>query len=162
MRKYIALSSFLIVLAHCASAQSITCTADSSSHSNKQYLIHGCLRDERGNPVVNSNVVVLKKRSTDIIRDLTDFDGLYHIKITGDSAERCSVRFSYLGNDITITDVPLLADSIEVNAKINTRSSQVYYVQYSCSFTKGWQPLIDPEYPGGHISHSAEMLPKGW
>jgi hypothetical protein len=77
--------------------------------------IKGTLTDEKGNPIVNANVLV-SEGGMQKGRDLTDFDGHYSVKPLGGG--RYDVKFSYLGKELTITNVVLAGDqTLTVNAR---------------------------------------------
>lgn len=125
-------------------------------YSGGSSAIKGLLRDERGNPIVNANVTVTE---SGIIkgRDLTDFDGNYTIRPL--NGGRYDVRFSYLGRDLTITNVVLAADQVvTVNGKLSTVNEALkggVVVHATRLYTA---PIIDPENPGGRQVRTAEQI----
>lgn len=122
--------------------------------------IKGILRDERGNPIVNANVVV-SEGGIQKGRDLTDFDGNYTVRPL--NGGRYDVKFSYLGRDLTITNVVVAADQIvTVNGKLTTTNEALgkgkeAVVHATRLYTA---PIIDPENPGGRQVKTAEQIEK--
>lgn len=162
MNKYWVVSLLLLLITNYSNAQRNDSCHQSPSQT-RVFVVHGCLQDEKGNPIVNANVLVYQDGNPEPARDLTDFDGLYRIKIQGYVNSTCNVKYSYLGRNNVIENVPLATDSIVVNGRIQVeretwKGTRCYYT--CCRIT--CDPLIDPEYPGGHASHSSYMLPKGW
>jgi outer membrane receptor protein involved in Fe transport len=122
--------------------------------------IKGNLKDERGNPIVNANVVVTEG-GIQKGRDLTDFDGNYMIRPL--NGGRYDVKFSYLGRDLTITGVVVAADQIiTVNGKLTTTNEAIKGGKgVEVHAVRGYQaPIIDPENPGGRQVKTAEQIEK--
>jgi outer membrane receptor protein involved in Fe transport len=121
--------------------------------------IKGNLKDERGNPIVNAGVIVteggIMKGQT-----LTDFDGNYTVRPL--SGGRYDVKFSYLGRDLTITNVVVAADQIvTVNGKLVTTTEALKGKPVEVHAVRGYQaPIIDPENPGGRQVKTAEQIEK--
>ncbi len=124
--------------------------------------IKGNLKDEKGNPIVNANVLV-SEGGIQKGRDLTDFDGNYTIKPL--NGGRYDVKFSYLGKDLTITGVVVAADQlVTVNGKLITTNEVTQggkKIQAEVHAVRGYQaPIIDPENPGGRQVKTAEQIEK--
>ncbi len=121
--------------------------------------IKGNLTDERGNPIVNAGVVVTEGGISKG-QALTDFDGNYTVRPL--SGGRYSVKFSYLGRDLTITNVIVAADQIvTVNGKLVTTTEALKGKTVEVHATRSFQaPIIDPENPGGRQVKTADQIEK--
>ena len=107
--------------------------------------IHGTLTDENKNPIINANVTLLEGGTQkEIAREVTDFDGNYSISVPVilPAGSSMSVKFSYQGNDKTITGVPVLTESTTVNGILSIFKSYVgglSYISYG-HYTR-WQRI---------------------
>jgi hypothetical protein len=122
--------------------------------------IRGKLTDEKGNSIVNANVLV-SEGGINKGRDLTDFDGAYTVRPL--PAGRYNVKFSYLGRDLTITNVLIGRNSgALVNGRLSTtnealRGGKGVTVTAVRSYAP---PIIDMENPGGRSVKTAEQIDK--
>jgi outer membrane receptor protein involved in Fe transport len=122
--------------------------------------IKGNLVDEKGNAIVNANVLV-SEGGIPKGRDLTDFDGNYSVKPL--SGGRYDVKFSYLGRDLTITNVVLAADqTVTVNGRLSTSNEAIKGGKgVTVTAVRSYvPPIIDPENPGGRSVKTAEQIEK--
>jgi hypothetical protein len=128
--------------------------------SNGYSKIHGILKDYKGIPIHNAEVIIteggIQKRQT-----FTDKDGRYSVYPV--NGGRYNVKFSYLKKDLTITNVVIAADQIiAVNGKLQTTHEAIKGGKgVEVHAVRGFQaPIIDPENSGSRHVMGAEQIEK--
>lgn len=123
-----------------------------------QHEIYGTVTDEMGIPVVNASVYV----SEDGIlrgRTFTDFDGNYSVKLL--RGGRYDLLFSFMGHKKLIARV-IVADKTQVCSVILLHGEKTCAITVFIDRNTWGPPFLNPENPGGSITHRREMLPNGW
>lgn len=121
-------------------------TPDSSGNGR---TISGTVVDERGEPLVNAIITLLKNGFT-LGWTATDFDGKFSIEIA-DSCSGCELVVKYIGHLTSQTTVTGKKKKIKIRMKANRSFIVGALVNYN-------PPLIDKKDPGSTTTISKEQI----